>query len=185
MFLSCPNISRTLAIFGLAGLAACSGAKNYIPGAPTPEEEAELRQKFAATAVCPQVGVRDGTQVYTLHARGMEADPAGVRYQANINKTARECRTDASGATTIKVGLAGRLIVGPKGDAGTVNLPLRVAVVRNGNEVLFSQIFPVAAGVSGGAGNSLWTKVVDGIVVPAEKTSGNIEIMVGFDEGAT
>ena len=43
---------------------------------------------------------------------------------------------------SIKVGVAGRILAGPKGGAGTVTMPIRIAVARqHDNSVLFSKAF--------------------------------------------
>src|SRR5665811_786017 len=54
-----------------------------------------------------------------------------VRYQGSIIRTARECHVNA-GIMTMKVGIEGRVITGPAGGPGTVDVPLRIAVVQEG-----------------------------------------------------
>ena len=54
-----------------------------------------------------------------------------LRYQATIIRTARECQVN-SGVMTMKVGIEGRVITGPAGGPGTVDVPLRLAVVQEG-----------------------------------------------------
>jgi hypothetical protein len=177
------RLVRVGALIGLSLLAGCSGGRSFIPGAKSEEELARIRAEFAVVAVCPQVSVRDGTQVHAVHTRGGENNPDALRYQATVTKMARECHTDAAGTTTIKVGVAGRVIAGPKADSAPISLPLRVVVLRGGSEVLYSQLFKVPASLAGGAGNALWIQVVDGISIPKEKSTGTVEILVGFDDG--
>ena len=47
-----------------------------------------------------------------------------LRYQVTIGGTARECRMEG-GLVSIKVGMEGRVILGPEGSAGSVDVPLR------------------------------------------------------------
>ncbi len=54
-----------------------------------------------------------------------------MRYQGSIIRTARECHVNV-GIMTMKVGIEGRVITGPAGGPGTVDVPLRVAVVQEG-----------------------------------------------------
>ena len=54
-----------------------------------------------------------------------------LRYQVTIVRTARECHVN-SGIMTMKVGVEGRVITGPAGGPGTVDVPLRLAVVQEG-----------------------------------------------------
>lgn len=170
-----------------AVLAACSSGPDLNPaslvsGGSDPQAVAESAARFTSARTCPTVAVRDGTQIFTVYERGRDQDPKGIRFQANIGQMAREC-TDVGDSTVIKVGIAGRLINGPTGATGSLSLPLRVVLLRNGSEVVFSQLYPVPAALAPGQGNVLWTHVADGIQVPADKRSGSLQIYVGFDEG--
>jgi hypothetical protein len=62
-----------------------------------------------------------------------EGEPSALdlKYQVTIVRTARECRVSA-GVMTMKVGIEGRAITGPAGGPGTVDVPLRIAVVQEG-----------------------------------------------------
>ncbi len=81
-------------------------------------------------APCPEVKVRTGAATLMIGSKPGEGEPAplDVRYQGSIVNMARECHLNA-GLLTIKVGVEGRVITGPAGGPGTVNVPLRVAVV--------------------------------------------------------
>jgi hypothetical protein len=182
-----------VAIVGLAiGLSACSSFSGQdmnpavlVTGGRDIAKEQETAEKFAVVAVCPEIQVRDGTQLLRIYERGMDGDNNALRFQGTVQKFARECRTDpATGATTIKVGVAGRLLSGPKGATGAVNLPLRIVVVKNGDELLYSELQPVAAEIPTGQSAMTWSKVVEGIVIPAEPVQSRYIIYVGFDEVA-
>ena len=41
-----------------------------------------------------------------------------VIWQASVGKTARECLYDLQGSLTLKIGVSGRVIAGPKGGPG-------------------------------------------------------------------
>lgn len=82
---------------------------------------------------CPDVTVRTGAATLLIgsNPREPEPNPLDVRYQGSIIRTARECHV--SGTTmTMKVGIEGRIITGPAGVPGTVDVPLRIAVVHEG-----------------------------------------------------
>ena len=54
-----------------------------------------------------------------------------LKYQVTIGTTARECRMGPNNTVLLKVGMQGRVILGPEGGSpGTVDVPLRFAVVR-------------------------------------------------------
>ncbi len=168
-------------------LSACSSGSGFstrslISGGPDPKAEQETLEKFAAVAVCPDVQVREGTQMLAVFEKGKEGDYGAIRFQGTIRKFARECRTDASGTTTIKVGVAGRLLAGPSGATGTATLPLRVVLARNGDEVLYSKLYPLNVTIAPGTAAADWDLVAPDVVVTGDKSQGNFIIYVGFDE---
>ena len=62
-----------------------------------------------------------------------EGEPSALdlRYQGSITRTARECHLNGS-TMTMKVGIEGRIITGPAGGPGNVDVPMRIAVVQEG-----------------------------------------------------
>jgi len=180
---------KTLSALALAvALSACSSggdgfsARSLIAGGPDPKAEQATMERFAPVAVCPKIQVRDGTQMLAVFEKGKEGDYHAVRFQGTIRQFARECTTDASGTTTIKVGVAGRLLAGPNGATGATRLPLRVVLVRNGDEVLYSKLFPVDVTIPQGSAAADWQLVAPDVTVTGDKASGNMVIYVGFDE---
>lgn len=184
--------ARAALVALVAILPACSsvGDMDFNPGALVSggrdiEAEQRTQAEFAPVAVCPEIQVRDGTQLLRIHERGRQGDLTAVRFQATVQKFARECRTDpATGITTVRVGIAGRMLSGPSGATGAVNLPLRVVLVKNGSEVLHSQLYPTTAEVPAGQASVLWTKVVEDVTIPAP-VDGRYIIYIGFDEAAS
>ncbi len=77
--------------------------------------------------------MRTGAATLMIGSKPGEAEPAALdlRYQGSIMRTARECHVNA-GIMTMKVGIEGRVITGPAGGPGTVDVPLRIAVVQEG-----------------------------------------------------
>src|SRR5262249_27447321 len=92
------------------------------PHSPTPS---------APDVECPGVDIRTGASTMNIAARATDATAGDLRYQLSFGQTARECAVQ--GATLIiKVGVQGRVILGPMGSPGQVEVPLRYAVVREG-----------------------------------------------------
>lgn len=93
-------------------------------------------QALAVTAAdpnqdCPVTDIRTGAATLRLAAAGREATSENLRYQATIARLAREC--SVRGPTmTVKVGVQGRVVVGPAGGPGQIDIPLRYAVVHEG-----------------------------------------------------
>jgi hypothetical protein len=83
---------------------------------------------------CPDVTVRPGAATLVLDrkgAAGSESTAMDLRYQGTLVKFARECKA-AAGVMTMKIGIEGRVIVGPAGGPGQVDVPVRFAVVQEG-----------------------------------------------------
>ncbi|MGE0856876.1 MAG: hypothetical protein AB7L18_12370, partial [Hyphomicrobiaceae bacterium] len=76
---------------------------------------------------CPKFNVssRDGT--LTIYEPGRAGDSLAVMHRGEITKTARECRVE-HGRVVVKYGFSGRVLLGPRGNPGTVTLPISIAV---------------------------------------------------------
>src|SRR5258705_5397875 len=90
-------------------------------GAPPPELD------------CPTVEIRQGASTFAQSAQESGSNALSLRFQASFVKTARECALRGANVT-MKVGIQGRVIVGPAGISGPVTLPMRLAVVKEGLE---------------------------------------------------
>jgi hypothetical protein len=141
---------------------------------------------------CPTVEIRPGAAslAVSLPSRpGSDPEINNLRYQLNFGETARECRINA-GTMTIKVGVQGRVVLGPAGGPGPVSVPLRYAVVREGPEPkpITSKFHQTSVTVPPNSPNTPFTVVVDDISFPVPP-GGEIDayvIYVGFDpQGAS
>jgi hypothetical protein len=103
-----------------------SGAKPGVkqPASPTPS---------APEIECPGVDIRAGASTLNIAAKNTQATAGDLRYQLSFGQTARECQVQG-GNLSIKVGVQGRVILGPMGGPGQLDVPLRYAVVREGPE---------------------------------------------------
>jgi hypothetical protein len=80
---------------------------------------------------CPGVDIRAGASTLNIAAKSGDATAGDLRYQLSFGQTARECIVQG-GTMSIKVGVQGRVILGPMGGPGQVDVPLRYAIVREG-----------------------------------------------------
>jgi hypothetical protein len=108
-----------------------------------------------------------------------------VRYQGSIIRTARECHIN-SGMMTIKVGIEGRIITGPAGGAGTVDVPMRVAVVQEGvsPKTVATKFGKEVVTVNSAVDRVTFTHIEPDITFPLPQPLGLIDryvIYVGFD----
>src|SRR5271165_2696417 len=115
------------------------------PGA-NPNEKPTVLPVASQDINCPPVDIADNGAA----ARVGGADNASVRYQFNINDTARECDPAGPGQATLKVGVSGEVVIGPAGSAGTYSAPLRIVVTRVSDKTdVFSQVYKVEATTDG------------------------------------
>ena len=135
---------------------------------------------------CPDVKIRPGASTYAVAAPGKQPVGNDVRYQATIARYARDCNLE-NGKITARVGIQGRVIAGPAGAPASVEVPLRVAVVRDGvNEKVITTTV-VRTTVSMGEGLSVpFSVVAEDVVYPAVSVDENDSYVfyIGFDPQA-
>ncbi len=176
---------------GVATTTAPSPVANVLSGgnAPTVVAAPAGTTVYAGIAVaqqgyCPPVQIRAGTEALVIYDKGHEGDPNSVRYQASIGKTARECHT-AGSSLMLKVGVAGRLVAGPKGAAGNFAVPIRIAVVaQHDSKVFYSQVLKQPVTLSAPDFGSDFSAVMDNISFDITPDDHDLIIYVGFDGGA-
>jgi hypothetical protein len=167
--------ATAIVVLTTAILAGCQhGASNSQTGTEQ-IRESELR------AYCPQPSLRDGTAYLQSYERGGQDDPNRLVYQAVISDTTRTCQFN-EGSGTVNVVASGRIIPGPKGRAGTITLPIRVAAMR-GSQVLYSQLIRHQVAVSDTAGATQFFLSDPNVVIPGG-IDRSVQIVVGFDEGS-
>jgi hypothetical protein len=135
---------------------------------------------------CPPVSIRAGASTYAVAAPGKQAVGNDLRYQATITRTARDC-TRSGGEITARIGIQGRVIAGPAGAPGTVEVPLRVAVVQGGvnEQTIATKAYRTTVTMSQ-VGSTPFTIIADDIVYPAPPVAiGDSYIFyIGFDPQA-
>ncbi|HVD74085.1 MAG TPA: hypothetical protein VNC81_10950 [Xanthobacteraceae bacterium] len=129
--------------------------------------------------------IRTGASTLEVAAKTGQATAADLRYQLSFGQTARECLVQG-GVMTIKVGVQGRVILGPMGSPGQVDVPLRYAVVREGAQpktiaTKFKRL-PVTVGPD--QTHVQFVDVEEGLTfpVPSRSEIDAYVIYVGFDE---
>lgn len=133
---------------------------------------------------CPDVQYRQGAATWTVNGPAAENSALSVKYQGSFLQTARECIV-TGGNLTIKVGVQGRIVVGPAGSPGTLNVPVRYALVREGlqAQTLWTKLFMVPVSIQPGQSNLPWIHVEEEMMIP-RPSAEDLEryvIYVGFD----
>jgi hypothetical protein len=70
---------------------------------------------------CPRFIVSPTGNHVTIYEQGRIGDALAVMHRGEITKTARECYIE-NGRVTVKYGFSGRVLLGPRGQAGTDTL---------------------------------------------------------------
>ncbi len=136
---------------------------------------------------CPGVQVRTGAATLMIGTKPAEGEPSAldIRYQGTVIRTARECRVSA-GVMTMKVGIEGRIITGPAGGPGSVDVPLRIAVVKEGPEpkTIASKFARIPVTVNAAIDRVTFAHVEPDITFPLPVPLSDIDayvVYVGFD----
>lgn len=138
---------------------------------------------------CPEVKVRYGAATLIVGSKPGEGEPAplDVKYQGSILRTARECHL-AGNIMTMKVGIEGRIITGPAGAPGNVDVPMRIAVVQESGvsnpKAIVSKLERQTVTIDGAIGRATFTLIDPEIAFPLPKPITDITqyvVYVGFD----
>ncbi len=135
------------------------------------------------TITCPSVAVIDGTAAYRVAQTQLGNE--GVNYQASVAQVARECRL-LGNTLDMRVGIDGRLLLGPAGKPGTFAIPVRVAIKR-GDNVVYSKVTRESVTIAPGETQAPFTHIEEGIslTLGQQDPGEEYDVLVGFDpEGA-
>ena len=184
-------LAASLAALALAGCGGGAGSAG--PGESTSNTVANIlafgrpsvppapsaADPNAIHLICPDIEVPDG--LAALRVGGQ--DSATVRYQYSLGDTARECSV-ANGQITLRVGVEGRVLIGPAGGTGSFTAPVRIVILRNADQKAeVTKLYKVAVSVPAGETQGSFNLVTEPIVVPYkhEDATDDYSIVVGFD----
>jgi hypothetical protein len=166
----------------LVACAAIAGCSTVGTSTKTESIEGSQPAKVADTDIdCPSMVVRSGASTWQVPPG---TPSTGLRYQASLGQMARECAILGE-SMTIKVGVEGRVLVGPKGAAGSMTVPVRMALVQEGPQPrsIWTKFYSVPIVIPQGQTGAAFTQVEDDLTfaLPANKNTANYVIYVGFD----
>jgi hypothetical protein len=84
---------------------------------------------------CPQIVAWPHDRLLTIYADGRVGDAQAIKHRGEITRLARQCQIYGD-RVVVKYGFAGRVLLGPKGAAGQVTLPVSVKVADADRRVL-------------------------------------------------
>lgn len=133
---------------------------------------------------CPSVAIRFGASTLAVGLPGKPASGNDLRYQGTITRTARDCNL-AGNQITARIGIQGRIIVGPAGAPPNVDIPMRVAVVQEGapEKIIFTKAVRTAVAIPPGELNTEFSLVVEDVTYAAPTAAANDSYVfyIGFD----
>jgi hypothetical protein len=143
-----------------------------------------LPPQNASPSGCPEITVLDGTGAARIMAN-KDAGNAGLKHQYSISDVARECQL-SNNQMVLKVGVEGRVLLGPAGAPGSFDVPIRIAIVNKVDDKPFlSKLYKVAASIPAGQTGTPYTLVADSLVIPfgAGRSAQDYSIKIGIDSG--
>jgi hypothetical protein len=134
---------------------------------------------------CPVADVRRGASTLQVANKTENATANDLRYQFTIIELARQC-TRIGTTVRMRVGVQGRVIVGPAGAPSEVGVPLRYAVIREGiaPKTIVTKFRRVPVSLPPGTDNSLFTDIEEDLSfpMPSQAELQYYVVYVGFDE---
>ncbi len=185
-----------LATMTLSLLAACSGGPENagIGGtfgnllafnsttAPPPVQPGAIEPP--QNLVCPGIEVKEGGAAQRVYAGGQ--DSRNVRYQFSLGELARECRV-VGNQLILKVGVEGKVLLGPAGAPSSFTVPITVAIKKDGvDKPVASRSYKAPASIPAGQSQNSFAVVTEEISVPYinEAANEDYDIVVSIDGGA-
>ena len=157
---------------------------NWLFGKSSAPADTNAPANTPAEVDCPGVTVRSGASTLSITQPGVDAGPMTTRYQVSIAQTARECAALGS-VMTMKVGVEGRVLLGPAGGPGQIDIPLRVAVVQEGPtpKAIVSKFYKLAVAIPPGQTNVPFVHVEQDLTFPMPRGADldAYVVYVGFD----
>src|SRR3954447_23683060 len=157
---------------------------NWFFGKGSTSSDSNESANTAAEVDCPGVTVRQGAATLSITQPGADPSPMTTRYQVSIAQTAREC-APLGGVMTMKVGVEGRVLLGPAGVAGQIDIPLRMAVVQEGPnpKTIVSKFYKLAVAIPPGQTSVPFVQVEQDLTFPTPRAADfdNYVVCVGFD----
>jgi hypothetical protein len=136
---------------------------------------------------CPYIDIRQGAATLTIPPPPPDGgnEAMSLKYQGIFVRAARDC-TVTNGQMVMRVGIQGRLIVGPAGGPGQVEVPLRIAVLSAptaGSKLIVTKLIIIPVTVGPSDGNVDFTHIEEGLTFPLPSSSAldSYVVYIGFD----
>ena len=178
------------------GVTGCSsvGSTDWFPSIPgfsnvvtTSADRSALAQQPTPPSMddnCPTAEIRQGASTLAVAAKTQQPTASDLRYQLSITQLARQCALEGP-EVRMRVGVQGRVIVGPAGAPSQVDVPLRYAVVREGVEpkTIVSKFRRVPVAMPPGTTKVMFTDIEEDLrfPMPSRAELEAYVVYIGFD----
>lgn len=130
---------------------------------------------------CPRFTIWTRDSNVTIYEAGRVGDGLAVMHRGEITKTARECNIE-NGRVTVKYGFSGRILLGPKGKSGNVQLPVNVFVTDAKREKVANDKLRIDVPVALEKPIGYFSTVREvSFTIPEGARPGEYEVFVGFE----
>lgn len=185
--LAALSVSLALALAGCSSPNSGSASSTFAnivmfqsttPPPPPPPDPSRADEDIE----CPAVTIADSGAAIRAYG-GATGDSQGLRNQLSITDVARECSgATPSGSYSLKVGVQGRVLIGPAGSPGSYQSGLRITV-RQGSKVIVNRVVRVGAVIPAGQSGADFVHVEQGIAIPPYKGPGTTDVEVSLEGG--
>jgi hypothetical protein len=199
-------IARNTSAFGATallavtiGIAGCSslptgGVSDWFPSIPgfstvasTPADGSALATESLPSmdTDCPTVDIRPGASTLAIAAKAQQPTASDLRYQLSFTQFARQCAL-AGPMIRMRIGVQGRVVVGPAGAPSEVSVPLRYAVVQEGvsPKTITTKFRRIPVTMPSGALNATFTDIEEDLSfpLPPRDALDAYVVYIGFDD---
>jgi hypothetical protein len=140
-----------------------------------------------ANVDCPLIDIRQGAATLTIPPPPPDGsnDAMLLKYQGSFVRAARDCKV-VNGQLVMTIGVQGRVIVGPAGGPGEVEVPLRLAVVDqalSGTKTILTKLIRIPVTVTSDDADALFTHIENNFAFPLPSSAelDNYLVYIGFD----
>jgi hypothetical protein len=135
---------------------------------------------------CPFLDIRQGASTLTFPPPPPDGsnEAMALKYQGIFVRAARDCAV-VNGQMVMRVGVQGRIIVGPAGGAGQIDVPVRIAVVSapiTAPKTVVTKLIRIPVTIGANDPNVDFTHIEEGLSFPMPPSSSDPYIVyIGFD----
>jgi hypothetical protein len=135
---------------------------------------------------CPFLDIRQGASTLTFPPPPPDGsnEAMTLKYQGIFVRAARDCAV-VNGQMVMRVGVQGRIIVGPAGGAGQIEVPVRIAVVNapiTAPKTVITRLIRIPVTIGANDPNVDFTHIEEGLSFPIPSNSSDPYIVyIGFD----